>query len=444
MIITYFFPIFAILLIASFRSPRLWFIATVVGSIFQAASPVILVAGGRYIGFNSAYIIMWVGVFHLLKSSNSIIGPFTARLPPAFWLFVGFTVYSVIGAIILPRLFLGEAMIMPPRFGLDVGFVEPLRPSSGNYVQSIYVVFNFVLVTIVYSMMRVGKLNLSDCAFALKVAAIVISVIGFYQVVGHYFGLAWPYEVVNSNIGVGQSPDQTVFGVKRMSSTFQEPSMMAMHLLGVVVFLIVSGYSLFWMVVGLIALLISTSSIAYAGLAAVLLVLVILSIAKGRMGMLASVIGIFFLASVFVATDYVVNGGEVLQRVVLSKLDSGSGEARIYSDKVALTNVMDTLGLGVGVGSTRASSFFTTLLATTGLVGVVLLVAAIIFAIRGAFSSGPLQERPILVGLTFSLMALFLGLALGIPDFAMPLVWVVLGVVIALESLSTQVREKGG
>lgn len=444
MMATYFFPIFAILLIASFRTPRLWLAATVVGAIFQAASPIILAAGGRYIGFNSAYIIMWVGLFHLFKQFNAFKSPFEAKLAPAFWLYLGFTVYAVIGALILPSLFSGDAMIMPPRFGLDVGFIEPLRPSSGNLVQSIYIVFNFLLASICYTLIRIGSLKLEDCAHALKLAVVVISVVGFYQVLGHYLGLYWPYEVFNSNIGVGQSPDQTVFGVKRMSATFQEPSMMAMHLLGLVVFLMVSRYSTIWVVIGLAALLISTSSIAYAGLSAVVLVLVFLSIAKGRMGLLASVMGVVTLASLFVASDYAVNDGEVLQRVVLSKLDSGSGEARIYSDKVALTNVVDSLGLGVGVGSTRASSFFTTLLATTGFIGTGLLLLAIAVAIRKAMTSPSVTERSISSGLTFALLALFLGMTLGIPDFAMPLVWIMLGLVIALESSNAHTHVKGG
>jgi len=74
-----------------------------------------------------------------------------------------------------------------------------------------------------------------------------------------------------------------------------------------------------------------------------------------------------------------------VESTVNEKLSSSSYEVRSGADARSYEVFLDTFGMGVGLGSGRASSFLPTLLSTTGLLGTLLLAAAIAMLIhRGA------------------------------------------------------------
>src|SRR5690606_7043001 len=62
---------------------------------------------------------------------------------------------------------------------------------------------------------------------------------------------------------------------------------------------------------------------------------------------------------------------KVLDVMVLSKLESDSGMERSLWNAQAWSNFLDTYGLGVGIGSARASSYLLVLLSNTGLIGTI-------------------------------------------------------------------------
>jgi hypothetical protein len=60
---------------------------------------------------------------------------------------------------------------------------------------------------------------------------------------------------------------------------------------------------------------------------------------------------------------------DLVNKTVFDKLASSSGTERSSMNTQALINVFDTYGLGVGVGSTRTSSFLLVVPASVGVLG---------------------------------------------------------------------------
>lgn len=81
-----------------------------------------------------------------------------------------------------------------------------------------------------------------------------------------------------------------------------------------------------------------------------------------------------------------------------AKVGSSSYDDRSSADSNSYDLVFDTLGLGTGLGSNRASSFAASLLSTVGVLGTALFIAAIIVLVRRAWPV--LDARPAVWALT--------------------------------------------
>ena len=62
---TAFLPFFLVLVLISLRSANAWAACMGAVAFFQAASPILLVAGGRISGIAPAYGLMFVGLWHV-------------------------------------------------------------------------------------------------------------------------------------------------------------------------------------------------------------------------------------------------------------------------------------------------------------------------------------------------------------------------------------------
>lgn len=84
---------------------------------------------------------------------------------------------------------------------------------------------------------------------------------------------------------------------------------------------------------------------------------------------------------------------DFVEATVNEKVGSASFNDRSSSKSDSYEILLDTSGLGVGLGASRASSFFPGLLSTTGLIGNLLLAAAVVCLIRR--SADIRQYRPV-------------------------------------------------
>lgn len=425
MFFTSFTPFFLVVLLFAVRRPSYWAIATGAMAFFQGASPILIVAGGRVSGLAPAYCLVPVGLFFVIKEwiSNKNKGVPSGKIPTPTWLIGYFTFLSVGGALLLPRLFEKSVQVLASGYGLDSGFTVPLKPTSSNYIQSFYLVLNLALVIIPAILAKKNLLTRRHIIIGVIIGAISSAFLGYYQLVAFLTDLPWPADILNSNLGVMQMPDQKIFGFKRMSATFLEPSIMAQHFLGAVGLILLGLNKKLFGIIVLIALLLSTSSSAYFGLIILVIAWSMFDI-KNRLPQTIQLLVILIIAiAAAYGLDIYSTGGLYTKYLVFGKLESQSGESRIYADLLALNTLAQTYGLGAGIGSLRSSSFFAGLAGAAGVQGFILFVAFLVTLLVHLKKDTSQEARAIF----FGLLGCLIGWALSVPDSAVPLFWFLAG-----------------
>ncbi|MEM5341673.1 hypothetical protein [Paraburkholderia azotifigens] len=302
-----------------------------------------------------------------------------------FWLLCT-TLWGVAGAVILPRLLQGSTLVFPVDRGITgVAMLQPLGPVSGNLSQAIYCVGDLAVYACMVAFLkyRGAYRALASGIFLLTCLDVSAGVIDF---VTHAAGLD-----VMSVIKTASYADlsgEELGGLVRITGTFAETSAFSSFTLPLFVFCLnlwLLGYRP--KMAGLLAiatgtlLLMSTSGTAYVGLAAYMGVQVFsrpgrvspgalerqqrMWIIAACAGVLGTLYVLLFMPGVAKAlTDFV-------DTTVMSKADSSSGIERMSWNTQGVTNFLDTYGIGVGLGSIRASSFVVVVLANLGAVGVI-------------------------------------------------------------------------
>ncbi len=425
--LTAFLPFFLVLLAVALRSPLHWLAATGFACFLQGASPFVLTAGGRLAGMAPAYLLTAVGFVHYLRERMRIGAndPVAVRgwTVPQLWL-LAFTAIGLIGAVFLPRVFAGIAHAMGSRGSINEAAFNPVSPSGTNIIQAFYLVLNFTLFSIASYLVATREHGvrwaLKGVAYGLAFAC----VLGLYQLAAYYLGLPWPTEIINSNTGVGQFPEQMAGGIKRITSTFWEPSLLGYNFVGCLGLFLLGGRAPALGVFALCVLMLSTSSLGYFGLVALVGVWLALDkrVTAGVKARVAAAVA--FTCLTFIGIDYLLLDSQALHDLVLNKADSSSGVGRSTADALALQTFIESAGLGVGVGSTRASSFLATLLATTGLPGVLAFCAFAGSLVLGCYRSADAESRQLCFGLIGFLIVWFIA----IPDLVQATFWLVAGV----------------
>jgi hypothetical protein len=127
---------------------------------------------------------------------------------------------------------------------------------------------------------------------------------------------------------------------------------------------------------------------------------------------------------------------EYFSGLIFGKLDiSNSGTvARLNADLHGLHLLIETDGLGVGLGSNRTSSFTSSMLSSVGVVGTFLFVGFVYRLMRDYAVRFPGLSGLQLFALGAVVMML-LPLCLSIPDLNLPMLWAALWVLYALRPL---------
>lgn len=303
---------------------------------------------------------------------------------PGFWLLCT-CVWGVAGAIVLPRLLSGSTLVFPVDRTSKEILLKPLGPVSGNLSQAVYCIGDVVVYCSMYAFLKYrGAYRTLGNAVLLLTALDVLA--GVIDIVSHAAGID-----ALSVLKTAQFADLTgeeMGGLVRISGTFPETSAFSAFTLPLFVFCLN-----LWMVAyrpklaGALAvasgmlLLLSTSGTAYVGLGAYQAVLLIsrpgviarvATARKHRMWIMAACAGVLGALYVVLFLPGVV---KVLQdfvnEAVMNKAGSSSGVERMGWNAQGVTNFFDTYGIGVGLGSIRASSFLVVVLANLGVVGVV-------------------------------------------------------------------------
>ena len=326
-----------------------------------------------------------------------------------FWL-AAFTLVSLAGAVLLPRL-LAQSTLINAIGSTDYGpslMLVPLGPTSGNVTQSIYAAANLLcfLLCVAFASRPAGYRTLGRAVAvycALNIGFAFVDLATFWTGTG--FLLA-PIRNADYQLHI----ETVVTGLKRIVGSFTETSSFAYATLGAFGFaaeLCLAGLrpGMFGTLAfgSLLLLLLSTSSTAYVATPLLLLTLYAGTLLRAVRRQ-TTPLGLALLALVPLMVIAVVAGvvlmpaardavTDTLTALLFDKATSQSGLERAQWNVAALRNLWDTGGLGAGLGSVRASSFPVALLANTGLPGLVLLSG---FLIRlfffGDASGGPTVE----------------------------------------------------
>jgi hypothetical protein len=117
----------------------------------------------------------------------------------------------------------------------------------------------------------------------------------------------------------------------------------------------------------------------------------------------------------------------ILQLPALYELTIGSAErkassfsflARGLANERSWELFVETAGLGVGLGSNRPSSLFFLVLSCLGAVGLILLIALVLVALRTA------AREPARAPAAWALLGILVSGVIAVPDLSMPVIWI--------------------
>ncbi len=308
-----------------------------------------------------------------------------------FWL-AALVVYGVASAFFLPRLLAGWTDIVPlgnSSYGQGGGPV-PLGPVSSNFTQSVYLVGDLVCFALCAAVVSTED-GLKKLAIALLAYAGANAVFALLDIATFSAGAQWLLTPIRNGQYVLHE-EETIAGLKRIVGSFTEAAVFARSSLGALGFtatLWLAGRHARWSgplaVVSLLLVALSTSSSGLVALVPALALLyltlllhvgidprrpftLLVIIVAPLMAVAAVLLVLINEPILAVVKDY-------LDILIFSKTRSDSGVERGLWNEVALRNIVETYGLGVGLGSPRTSSFVVALIANVGVLGVLFYLA---------------------------------------------------------------------
>ena len=302
-----------------------------------------------------------------------------------FWL-AGTALYAVLSAIFLPRIFAGETYVYSIA-RTEVGFgllLMPLAPATGNVTQTIYFLGDVICFLIFVTIAR-NPAGLKAIAAAGVACAAANLLFAALDLVTYWTGTPALLSFLR-NASYRMLDDAAIGDFKRVVGSFPEASTFAYYTVGLFAFCSSLWLGRVWRyatgpiaILSLFALISSTSSSGYVGLAAFLAALFLVSlgqvatrpVSKSTFAFVATmpVLAIALVIGLRLSEQGWRIASNLVEETVLHKLDSQSGIERSLWNQQAMTNLADTDGLGGGVGSVRASSFPIAVLGNIGIVG---------------------------------------------------------------------------
>jgi O-antigen ligase len=382
--------VLALCVFAAGNATRLAQVILVAG-VFEAAAAVILGPLGVQPGLvPAAMLVALVGAQYLAGRRSPVEGPALRIMAPLLVMFA----YAALTALLLPEVFAGRIIVWPQKLDpLWLGPV-PLAPDQGNMNQVVYLAANVGL-----SCAAALAFGRAGTAWAALVRAylfggwLVVGIAG-WEFVARTLRLPFPRELFYSNPGWA-IVEQSLGGMPRLQSTFAEPSALGYYLVGVAFActgLCLRGRTVMradiLLVLVLVVIFLSTSTTGIAAVALGLPAILAMAALRGRrvaLRRLMRTLAMPLVAATLGAAALLVLRPELLQQIsdvvatTLGKGESDSFAERSAMNAAAWDAFVASGGLGIGWGSTRASSLIPGLLAGAGLVG---LVTVLWFALR--------------------------------------------------------------
>jgi hypothetical protein len=415
-----------ILVLGPWRGLWLFFLSMPFGS----SAAINLAALGSLSVTDAGIIALWMSIIGRRISFGQLFG--TLRLgQPGLALFL-LLIVAVISGIFFPRVFSGqtEVFALVRMGGAAEIALRPLQPIGSNIGQIFRMLLSgsifFVLATVFRKDGRYDEIHK-----ALIVASVAHVVLAFMDVGSYAIGLPNLLDVIRT-MNLNFLDNQTIFGVKRLSGGFPEPSSFSFYTVGLYAYWLKYWFSertsrLGAIMVLLMAFLLlrSLASSALVGIACFTILFFawhLGNIAKRKKATVVYIVLTMIMPISFGLGVVVYNLNPAfatsLDTLIFSKLSSGSGIERMQWNTQALQNFYDTFGIGAGIGSVRASSWLFTSLGSFGVLGTGLYLAFIIqtFRARPPLSAADTVAANVVTALQSAMLAVFIQSLLTKPS----------------------------
>jgi hypothetical protein len=371
-----------------------------------------------------------------LGQSRRLLLPQHLRWPLGFLL--AYLVVAALGAWLLPVWFEGMPVnLLVDMFGIYT--LQPLGASISNLVQPLN-----LLVHVAVLLFLLQAAQRPDGPRGIKAgvlgALVLVVAIGLYEQWAQFNDLPRLTPHLSNNLGYLQVPVAEKLLWSRIGLPFTESSYASTYLAATTVGLwavVLLGRGWWWAwlaaVLSTMGLLNSLGStgLAATGVAMAALCLWVLvqalrpSTGLGRR-LRAALLGALLLLSstwgvqMYTQSDIKPKVDGFVDRLIVSKAKQKDG-VRELSNKRALEIVQETYGLGVGMGSNRASSFMASLISNTGVLGA-LLFCSMLASLLWRYIKAP-QLTDMQIFTATALPTATLAMSLGIPDLNLPVYW---------------------
>jgi hypothetical protein len=355
-----------------------------------------------------------------------------------FWGWMVFIGWCVISAFTLPYIFEGTPVHRLSNFG---GFDGPLESLVWNRVNAIQAVSAAIIgMLFIYILNIPGGVNLSKgivIGFILAaLLSICISIFHSLEMSGISIPLTFLHQSLNPSYNPGFDGVRAFFPFSE--SSYSSVWYSALLFGGLVIYIFTQRVwgGMFFIIAGVVGLLISLGGTGLAGSALALLLLFVVIVAaliKGivsvRHVLLRIVILLAILVALVIAFESAPKSRSILPAVyksiqsIVQQRATGPISYRGQSNWDAIAITKSTWGLGGGLGSNRASSYLLSMMSNIGLPGIAL------FLLLATYQTyllliNPRISKTIRAFVLGGTVAMFSGMTIGIPDLMFPAWWI--------------------
>ncbi|WP_138758763.1 hypothetical protein [Modestobacter altitudinis] len=325
-----------------------------------------------------------------------------------------FAGWAVVVTLIAPHVFSGIRVLAPD------GTISLLRAGSittSNIAQVVYLLLGILVMVFLARTPDVGP-------GLVGIATGLATLLSFWRLLSHLAGVPFP-EGVFDNSPAYAFVETAPGGQQRFRGIFSEPSGLAISSLVTIAYMSsravrVRGARR----VGVIVVAVIAAVMAALSTSATFVVasIVMAALAAGTFAtrVLArsarvSALSVTVLCTAAIAAMWVLPLlTNVVASVIDDKVSSSSYDQRSGADARSYEILQETLGVGVGLGAHRPSSFFAGLLSSTGVIGTALFIAVVWTLIRRA--SAVDQFRPVI----WAVITLLVTKVIASPDLSDP------------------------
>jgi hypothetical protein len=393
--------IFLALLLADRRANGGLFVCLLASMAFGATALMSLSSLGGSSPLITALISMIIVLRCLFLRNLVDILATIFRTQPLAWCVLFLIVYAIGGAYLLPRLFQNELVVfIVERTESGGGNVKAalLGPSGGNVTQSAYLAVNAALffpASIAFMTDR-GLMAFKRGLFAW---ACLVPALGLIDLAGVMTGsgeILLP--IKTASFALISSSDHALAGFPRLSGSFSESSAFGGAVVSCLAFTLTywratQHLGALMLSAVLIALtILSTSSTAYVTVVVAALLLAAsstLQLFKGRIkttDLILAGIGLTSLVAMIGLYLVLPSAFDPLARLIdvaiVNKSTSDSALERGTWNSHAWAALIETFGLGIGVGSTRTSSWIVAVASHLGVLGAAMMLMTLFVILR--------------------------------------------------------------